>query len=163
MEGIVKLKSKDNDIIEALVRNVSRSTLISNIIEDAGIEEEIPLIQVSTETLKKVLLYCNHWVSNEPPEIAKPLVDSTPLKNQIDDWDHDFVAELSKQQLLDLILAANFLNIPTLLDLLCAKLADQIRGKSPEEIRTFLGITNDYTPDEEQQMLDKYKWIDQSY
>lgn len=31
----------------------------------------------------------------------------------------------------------------------CAKVASMIKGKSPEEIRSTFGITNDFTPEEE--------------
>ena len=42
--------------------------------------------------------------------------------------------------LFDLILSANFLNIASLLDITCAAVAEQIKGKSPEQIRETFGI-----------------------
>jgi len=46
-------------------------------------------------------------------------------------------------------MAANYLDIKSLLDLGCAKIATLIKGKSPEEIRKTFNIINDFTPEEE--------------
>jgi S-phase kinase-associated protein 1 len=51
-----------------------------------------------------------------------------------------------------LLLAANYLDIKSLIELCCAKVATMIKGKSPEEIRQQFGIVNDFTPEEESQI-----------
>jgi len=45
--------------------------------------------------------------------------------------------------------AANYLDIKSLLDLTCKRVADMIKGKKPEEIRKEFNIVNDFTPEEE--------------
>ena len=47
------------------------------------------------------------------------------------------------------MLAADFLEIKSLLDLCSAKLASWIAGKLVEENREFFGLKNDYIPEEE--------------
>jgi S-phase kinase-associated protein 1 len=55
-----------------------------------------------------------------------------------------------------LLLAANYLDIKSLIELCCAKVATMIKGnhfiyligKTPEEIRQTFGIVNDFTPEE---------------
>lgn len=54
---------------------------------------------------------------------------------------------------LPLLQAANFLNIKPLLDLTCAKIATKIKGKSVEEIRKTFNIVNDFTPEQEAQVI----------
>ena len=44
---------------------------------------------------------------------------------------------LPMQVLFELILAANYLDIKSLLDLTCAKVASMIKGKNTEEIRAL--------------------------
>ena len=53
-------------------------------IQDCGIEDEIPLTNVTSKTLEKVIEYCKHVKSNPAPEISKPL-KSANLSEIIDD------------------------------------------------------------------------------
>ena len=62
-------------------------------------------------------------------------------------WDKDFV-KVDDETLFNLILAANYLDIKSLLDLTCKTVADEIKGKTPEEIRVRFNIKNDFTPEE---------------
>ncbi|KAL9264038.1 SKP1-like protein, partial [Drosera capensis] len=55
-------------------------------------------------------------------------------------------------------LAANYLNIKGLLDLTCQTVADMIKGKTPEEIRTMFNIKNDFTPEEEEEIRRENQW-----
>jgi len=55
-------------------------------------------------------------------------------------------------------LAANYLNIKSLLDLTCRTVADMIKGKKSEEIRKTFNIINDYTPKEEEEVRRETQW-----
>ena len=58
-----------------------------------------------------------------------------------------------------MIVAANYLNYPKLLDLACKDIAESyIKGKTPEEIRQAFNIENDFTPEEEQQVREENAW-----
>ena len=61
------------------------------------------------------------------------------------------------------MLAANFLDIKSLLDLCSAKLASWITSKSVEEIREFFGIENDYTPEEEAKIKEENMWAQEAW
>ena len=63
--------------------------------------------------------------------------------------------------LFELILAANYMDIKSLLDLTCAKVASMIKGKSPEQIRILFNITNDFSPEEEEAVREENKWAEQ--
>lgn len=54
--------------------------------------------------------------------------------------------------------AANYLDIAGLLDLACQTVADMIKGKSPEQIRTLFNIKNDFTPEEEEEVRRENQW-----
>ncbi|KAF8093915.1 hypothetical protein N665_0374s0007 [Sinapis alba] len=65
---------------------------------------------------------------------------------------------MDKPTLFDLINAANYLNIKNLFNLTCQTAADMITGKTVDEIRTFLNIENDFTPEEEAEMRAENQW-----
>jgi len=58
-------------------------------------------------------------------------------------WDADFV-NIEQETLFELILAANYMDIKSLLDLTCAKVASMIKGKTPEQIRQTFNIRKDF-------------------
>lgn len=72
----------------------------------------------------------------------------------------DFINGLDKESFYNLTLAANYMDIKPLLDLCCAKIASLIKGKTPEEIRVNLDITNDFTPEEETALRNENKWAE---
>ncbi|GAB2220264.1 hypothetical protein Droror1_Dr00007908 [Drosera rotundifolia] len=55
-------------------------------------------------------------------------------------------------------LAANHLNIKSLLDLTCQTMADMIKEKTPEEIHKTFNIKNDFTPEEEEEVRRDNQW-----
>ncbi|KNA12383.1 hypothetical protein SOVF_126430, partial [Spinacia oleracea] len=69
--------------------------------------------------------------------------------DELKKWDAEFM-NVDQNTLYDLILAANYLDIRSLLDLTCQTVANMIKGKNPEEIRKTFNIKNDFTPEEEQ-------------
>ena len=87
------------------------------------------------------------------PRLSSPLcrADKAEAETLPEDeknvWDKDFV-KVDDETLFNLILAANYLDIKSLLDLTCKTVADEIKGKTPEEIRVRFNIKNDFTPEE---------------
>eukprot|EP01017_Pseudomicrothorax_dubius_P049925 TRINITY_DN935_c0_g2_i3.p2 TRINITY_DN935_c0_g2~~TRINITY_DN935_c0_g2_i3.p2 ORF type:complete len:131 (+),score=53.75 TRINITY_DN935_c0_g2_i3:306-698(+) len=128
-------------------------------IEDTGIEEDIPLPNVKTSILRKILEYCDKHKNDTPPEIEKPL-KSNNLYDVVPQWDADFISLPNLEDIFEVILAANYMDIKSLLDLACAKIATLLKGKTPEEIRRQFNIQNDFTPEEEQQIREENKWAE---
>ena len=60
-------------------------------------------------------------------------------------------------------MAANYLDIKPLLDLATAKVACVIRAMTVPEIREYFGIENDFTPEEEAQILEENRWAEESF
>jgi len=54
--------------------------------------------------------------------------------------------------------AANFLDIKGLLDLTCQAMADMIKGRSPEEIRKTFDMMNDFSPEEQEEIIRDNQW-----
>ncbi|TEB19753.1 hypothetical protein C9890_0167 [Perkinsus sp. BL_2016] len=101
--------------------------------------------------------YCKYHKENPSEEISKPLRSTNLLECGVSDWDNTFITSLEQEFLFEVILAANYLDIKPLLDLSCARVASMIKGKTPEEIRKQFHIVNDFTPEEEAQILEENK------
>lgn len=55
------------------------------------------------------------------------------------------------------------MDIKPLLELSCAKVASMIKGKSIPDIRKFFNIENDFTPEEEAQIIEENKWAEEAF
>jgi S-phase kinase-associated protein 1 len=159
--GTVVLIPPDGQRVE-VARNVAEmSVLIKEMLADDEDDEtpEIPLPNVQKDILDKVIEFCGHHVNDPMPEIDKPL-KSANMNDVVGDWDAKFI-DVEQSTLFSIILAANYLDLPSLLDLSCAKVASMIKGKTPEEIRKTFNIVNDFTPEEEAQVREENKWCEE--
>merc|ERR1712242_161149 len=138
------------EIFEVEPEVACMATLIKNMVDDSGTDEEIPLPNVKTAILSKVIDYCKYHKDNPAEEIQKPLKSTNLIE----------CGNIEQEVLFELILAANYLDIKCLLDLTCAKVASMIKGKNTEEIRKQFNIVNDFTPEEEAQVREENRWCE---
>ena len=155
----VLLKSSQGEIFEVEPEVACMSTLVRNMVDDSGTDEEIPLPNVKTAILSKVIDYCKYHKDSPPEEIQKPLKSTNLVECGVSEWDNEYV-NIEQEVLFELILAANYLDIKSLLDLTCAKVASMIKGKNTEEIRKQFNIVNDFTPEEEAQVREENRWCE---
>jgi len=156
---LLKLKSSQGEIFEVEPEVACMATLIKNMVDDSGTDEEIPLPNVKTAILSKVIDYCKFHKDSPPEEIQKPLKSTNLMECGVSEWDSEYV-NIEQEVLFELILAANYLDIKSLLDLTCAKVASMIKGKTTEEIRKQFNIVNDFTPEEEAQVREENRWCE---
>uniref|UniRef100_A0A6P4E135 S-phase kinase-associated protein 1 n=1 Tax=Drosophila rhopaloa TaxID=1041015 RepID=A0A6P4E135_DRORH len=146
---VVKLQSSDGEIFHTDSETAKCSSTIKTLLDDCGLEAEndplIPLPNVNSAILKKVLIWAKHHRNDNEEETggesARPMVD-------ISAWDAEFLA-MDQGTLFELILAANYLDIRSLLNAACMTVANMIKGHTAEEIRKTFHITNDFSPSEE--------------
>lgn len=158
-----KLVSQEGEAFIISTDVAKTSELVKTMIdEDAedGETQEIPLPNVTSLVLCKVIEFLNHHEKEPMVEIEKPL-KSQEMKEVVSEWDAAFVM-VEQELLFELILAANYMDIKPLLDLTCAKVASMIKGKTPEEIRKTFNIVNDFTPEEEAQVREENKWCEEA-
>ena len=86
----VKLVTSEGEIVPVDVEVASKSVLIKGMIDDSGVDEEIPLPNVKKSILVKIIEFCNYINVNSPPEIEKPL-RSNNLNDVTSPWYADFV------------------------------------------------------------------------
>lgn len=159
----VVLEASDGTKVTVPVEVVKLSRTLADMLEDllefregeVLPEEkiEIPLPNVDSPTLIKVVEWMNHHYGQPPVEERK--IDD---KYYIPPWDAEFF-NVDQKMLFDIIMAANYLNIEPLSDLAYKVVANMITGKSTEEIRAMFNIRNDFTPEEEEQVKRENAWM----
>ena len=152
---IVKLTSNDDRSFETTVGVAKRALTIRNLIADCDLDNAIPLPNVNGDILEKVLEYLKHHA-----ETLSPVAGDDGAR-EMHPWDVDFCAKQNQDDIFGLIQAANYLDIDDLLDVTCKAIANMIKGKTTEEIRTLFNIVNDFTPEEEEQIRKENAWCEE--
>lgn len=158
----IKLLSSDGEIFDVEREVISASTTIKNMMDqvDATSEDDepIPLQNVTGSILKRVIQWAQYH-RNDKNENAED-DQREKRSDDIGAWDSEFL-KVDQGTLFELLLAANYLGIEGLLDAACKTVANQIRGKGPEEIRKTFNIQNDFTPEEEEQTKYDNQWCEE--
>ena len=76
----------------------------------------------------------------------------------VQEWYVNYVEGVTHDELVDLILAANYLDIKPLLDLTCCQVACWIKDRTPEYMRAKFNIVSDFSPEEEARVREECKW-----
>lgn len=140
----LEITSKDNKKFAVTRKNAGISVLIKQAIETEDTTESLPLSEVTGDILKLVVKYMNQWKGEEPQIPAKPLKNKE-MSKVTDAWSAKFIDDVGKDKetLYNLILAANYMNINSLLHLGCAKVASLIKGQPLEKIKEILSTEED--------------------
>ncbi|XVF45847.1 hypothetical protein PTKIN_Ptkin02bG0239900 [Pterospermum kingtungense] len=161
----VILKSSDGKLFEVDEAVALKSGTIKHLIEDVGGDEVIHLPGVSSWILEKVIQFCT---VKEPSE-GNNFDQATYFT-----WSDAFLGSFRSWTLIDMIVAADYLNIELLLHLACDYVARQIYGFSPAEIvqyfeysltqveEEFLDILNsekEDTPDYEGVVWEAFRFV----
>ncbi|XP_048436920.1 SKP1-like protein 1A isoform X1 [Pyrus x bretschneideri] len=141
----ITLKSSDGESFEVEEAVALESHTIGLVIENGYADNGIPLANVTSKILAMVIEYCKRHV-----DAAKP--DEKIFEDDLEAWDQAFV-KVDQATLFDLINAAAYLNIKSLLDLTC-----QIKCKTPEEIRKAFNIKDEFTQEEEEEVRRENPW-----
>jgi S-phase kinase-associated protein 1 len=138
------------------------SLLLKNMFSDLpGNEKEATKIpNVNTAVLLKIVEWCKRH-RNDPPVSTDidEADDSRKKAIEIPEEDVKYF-QVDQEMLFEIIMAANYLDIKNLLNQGCKTVANMIKGKSPEEIRKTFNITNDFTPEEEEQIRRENEWAE---
>ncbi|XP_057828727.1 SKP1-like protein 1A [Cryptomeria japonica] len=145
----VKLKSKDDKIFEVEYAVAMQSQTLKNALAQTGCTDTtLPLHDISSQILAKVIEYCEYHVN----------AANTTSEKDVKMWDEELVKHMDQDTLFRLIVAAKYLEIHNLVDLMCKTIADRIKDKSVEELREIFHVQNDFTPEEEEQVRHETKW-----
>ena len=167
---VLNITTPDGQTFKAEWDIVQQSLTFKNMLELMEIQQEsntddtIPITneEVTRENFKKALVWME---KNRGKPVVQKDEDEDELKpkepvnwNHLDDWEKKYV-DMPVSEMFPLLITANFLEIPGLLNLMCKAVALQIQGKSVEEIRTTFNVEDPkWSPEELQKLKEENAW-----
>ena len=157
--------SVDGERVEMSVLGAKMSRVVCHLLEDVGSGEEksveIPVDSASGKELRKVAEWCEYHA--EHPEGGSVFVKGGKV-DSFGEFDAKFVEGLRAEDetfffLVKTLLAANFLDIPGLVEILCRAIAALIKGRSKQEICDMFRINPDPTPEQLDEVYKLYPWL----
>lgn len=140
MVAIITSDGKMFDISNAIVDQIK---MVKNAAEDFC-DEIIPIPTVNSVIFSMIVEFCAFKTEEHNFGDTEDFI-----KNFFD---------VPTDILFDIISASNFLDAPGVLDAACSAVANLLRDKTPEEIRTILNIENNFTPEEEAEIIKENIW-----
>lgn len=155
----IRITTKDEKIIKINILYTLQSKVLKSLLgwdelsEDECLENDTSDIQlpldITEKTMNNIITYFDKHFSSKDDN----------HQDDLNEWDKNYIDNFKDDDLFDLIKGANYLDIKDLLDLSCKKVADEIKKcNTPQEIRRRFNIKNDFTPEEEDEILKDNLW-----
>lgn len=137
---LLKLVSKDKKEFTVDRNCAMISALVKTSLDTDTSATEVPVPGVDSKCMAEIVAYMKHHNGVDPDIIEKPLRSKVLKDICKDKWDADFIDRIGedRQHLYDMILAANYMDIRSLLHLGCAKVASLLKGQPLEQIKEIL-------------------------
>ncbi|KAL3849275.1 hypothetical protein ACJIZ3_011158 [Penstemon smallii] len=145
-ENTITLRSSDGQEFLISKNAVILSETIKAMVEEDDSSSVFPLAPIDSKTLADIITFLNKRVD---------CGDDDDKKKSCND---EFIAGKEWNDLGNLVLAANYLDIKDLLDIICEKMADTMKDKSVMWVRKNFQIQNDFSPEEEEKVREEYAW-----
>jgi S-phase kinase-associated protein 1 len=166
IENTFTLISKTGDRVSVAANVANYSGLVRMTLgdDDDDDQQEVHLHNVSTGVLTKIIEYCEYHVNGNGKKLSEKDPIESPLRSAnisecVPKWYSEFITGFNTEELMEVLLAANYMDISTLIELCSATVGTMLKGKSPEDIRAKFGIVNDLTPEEEETAREEYKYL----
>jgi S-phase kinase-associated protein 1 len=155
-DDVVTLISQEKKEFRVSRKAAVQSQLVRTALEDDKDAKEVSLVHIAAPIVEKVIQYMNYHIDQEPRKIESPL-KSTIMRELVDQFDAKFVDDIDLDTLMKLLLAANYMDVKTLTQLICAKIASMMKGKTADQIRKTFNIRGEFTPEELEEIRKDFK------
>jgi len=119
-------------------KSAELSKFVTTILEGDSEATSIEIRQVPPETLSHVIDYLKHHAGKEPDPLPCPVRSIHMAQIVSDKWDATWIDAFDKKTIFEIILAANYMDIKSLLHLGCAKIATLIKQLDQKEINRII-------------------------
>ncbi|KAI0109519.1 s-phase kinase-associated protein 1 [Nemania sp. FL0031] len=163
---MVSLIANDGRQVQASLQAVKQSIMLRNMFEDLDMATDvsIPIPEVKGNILEKCMEWCEkHRGDSYLPE-SKTELDPRPRVElrEVPEEDSKFFSDTGSEVLVGIVNAANYLDIPLLLQYGISTIALQIQNLTTAEMCQYLNIETDFTPGEVERIRKDNEWASQS-
>ena len=152
-----------NGVVELDEDLARMSPLLTGLIDESGLDEEIP-VEICKEALELVVEYLTKVKENgEEPTLDAPIISNDIENACTDEWFVNFVKDRDAETLFMMANAGVALQLTGFTDLATLKIACEIKGKKMEEIRGFFGVANDFDEGEEDLIDEENKFASEYF
>jgi len=130
--------------------------LVEDMGEDGSLETGIPISEVDRAVLSMIVNWCKHHQSNPYPTTDEVNQKKT---TELGDWDKSFF-QVDQEMVFGIILGANFLDVPQLLEMGCQVIAELMKEKNSDEVRELFSLEDDLNPQEKEQIREENEWAE---
>lgn len=155
----IKIISSEGNEYNISKKAAMRSNLIKGMIEDFPDDSLFPMKNIKGDILQKIKEYLMHYKDVEPKKIEIPL-KSNNFNECVDSWDFNFIGN-DIDFIIDLLEAANYMDIKPLHELVSAYLGANIRGINSNAILKDFEIDK-LTELEKKGMMDDEKYLEEN-
>jgi len=134
----LKSGGQQPESFEISKKSAELSKFVTTILEGDSDATSIEIRQVPPETLKHVIEYLQHHKGKEPDPLPCPVRSIHMAQIVSDKWDATWIDAFDKKTIFEIILAANYMDIKSLLHLGCAKIATLIKQLDQKEINRII-------------------------
>jgi hypothetical protein len=154
----IYLKSITGERHEISSTSIKLSVLISDMLEDSDeIDNTIPL-QFSNIIIIKIIEYSNHFITD--PHDSESLTNGkkigSDLSKYINEWYSNFI-DVDINFLGNLLYAADFLHIESLIELCCLKFAHILKEKDIIQLKEMFTV-NESSIEEKNEFAQAHVW-----
>jgi S-phase kinase-associated protein 1 len=137
-DDLVKIKSSDDKLFEISKKSARLSNLIDTVLKGDKDASEIEVQKVEGTILEMIVEYLKHHNGKSPDDLQCPVRSVDMKQICTDQWDAEFIDKHDKKTVFEIILAANYMDIKSLLHLGCAKIATEIKKLDQKEIHRII-------------------------
>ena len=153
VDAEIQISSSEGKIYKITKKAAMRSGILKGMMEDYPDDATFPMKNIKGNILEKIKDYLMHYENEEPQEITIPL-KSNNFSECVNAWDYNFLGN-DFDVVLELLTAANYLDIKPLYELISAFLGANIRGINSNNIFKDFEIDELTEKEKEEMLLDK--------
>uniref|UniRef100_A0A915DRR1 Skp1-related protein n=1 Tax=Ditylenchus dipsaci TaxID=166011 RepID=A0A915DRR1_9BILA len=157
----VTVKTQEGKLIPVELEHIRQSKTFDQMYLDLNLADgepfEFPIPAVKTEIFNKVVEWFKEHVGREEPVVKEDPATRERIWFDLTDYEKKFF-QVPVEEHVELLTAANYLDIKSMYLFGCQCMAALIKDKSPEEIRALFNLEDDLTAEEKDEIRKQNVW-----